>query len=313
MPLLAEYALTPDVFDSTSYSTDEMGRICLQHLKEVLVSEGIVRDLRDGNWSALFSDDGRPWHMRGKELLEKLRVQNRLRRTTPSLANKPTTDHEWCEEALASHDNLPLSGIVATRDVAADFGQEPLVARIDRLSSVPWWAGRSSSVRLTRRVVEYIQHLELVLACANSVMYIDPHLDPTRRRYRDFLSLVLRMAGRTLPPLVEVHRVCYFGSGPDRQLIEPAEWESRFSGAWSSDLRASGGSVEVFIWDDFHDRYLISDLVGISVPNGFDTTTATTSRTTWTRLGREDRDDIQREFDPADNRHNLRHRFTVPS
>ena len=80
MALLAEYALTPDVFDSTSYSSDEVGRIQLQHLKEVLLSEGLVRDLRDGKWLALFADDGRPWHMRGKELLKKLVQQKRLRR-----------------------------------------------------------------------------------------------------------------------------------------------------------------------------------------------------------------------------------------
>lgn len=34
--------------------------------------------------------------------------------------------------------------------------------------------------------------------------------------------------------------------------------------------------------------------------------------TKWARLGRTDRDDAQREFDPASNRHTLRHRFTAP-
>ena len=78
MALLAEYALTPDVFDSASYSNDEVGGIRLQHLKEVLLSEGLVRDLRDGRWSSLFADDGRPWHMRGKELLKKLAQQKAI-------------------------------------------------------------------------------------------------------------------------------------------------------------------------------------------------------------------------------------------
>ncbi len=49
-----------------------------------------------------------------------------------------------------------------------------------------------------------------------------------------------------------------------------------------------------------------------SVQNGFDTTTAPNAQTTWTRLGRRDRDDIQREFDPASNRHTLRARFRIP-
>jgi hypothetical protein len=67
----------------------------------------------------------------------------------------------------------------------------------------------------------------------------------------------------------------------------------------------------VFVWDDFHDRYLISNLMGISLPNGFDTTRDPNSVTTWTRLGRNERDDIQQEFDEASGHHALRARFTI--
>jgi len=80
----------------------------------------------------------------------------------------------------------------------------------------------------------------------------------------------------------------------------------------SGALNKVGLNVEVFIWDDFHDRHLISNLVGVGLQNGFDTTTNPNTLTTWNRLGRSDRDDIQREFDPASNRHFLKHRFTIP-
>jgi hypothetical protein len=70
-------------------------------------------------------------------------------------------------------------------------------------------------------------------------------------------------------------------------------------------------NAEVFIWDDFHDRYLISNLIGISCPNGFDTTTDQNDITTWTKLGKTDKDDVQREFDPASNKHQLKHKFKV--
>ena len=73
--------------------------------------------------------------------------------------------------------------------------------------------------------------------------------------------------------------------------------------------KSAGVSVEVFLWDDFHDRYLITDLIGISLPHGFGTTKAPNTQTTWTRLGRNDRDSVQREFDPA--RRQPLHRFTV--
>ena len=79
----------------------------------------------------------------------------------------------------------------------------------------------------------------------------------------------------------------------------------RFRNGLGEVLSTAGLSAEVFIWDNFHDRYLISNLVGISLPNGFDTTTAPGSITRWIRLGRNDRDDIRREFNVASRRHEL--------
>jgi hypothetical protein len=71
-------------------------------------------------------------------------------------------------------------------------------------------------------------------------------------------------------------------------------------------------SLEVFLWDDFHYRHLISDLSGIQMSNGFNTTRARNAVTTWSRMGRAQRDDVQREFDPASNRHGLRGRLQFP-
>ena len=311
MAILAEYALTPDIFDSTSYSTDEVGSIRLQDLKEVLLAEGIVRDLRDGGWSQIFTNGGRPWHNRGKELLKKLVQQKRLRRFQSVGGSAPASDADWCVEALASNGVLPLYGIVATPTVAENFKSEPLVASIDRLPSAPWWATRSQSVRLPRTIAEYTRHMRPILECANSLMFIDAHLDPTQARYRDFLSLLLVTAGRAPRPLIEIHRVCYFDTHDKRNQRDEAGWKAMFA-SWVRPLRAAGiTNVEVFIWDDLHDRHVISDLVGILMGNGFDTTADSTTVTTWTRLGRAERDDIQREFDPASNRHALKHRFHI--
>ena len=312
MPLLAECALTPDVFDATSYSSDEVGSIRLQDLKEVLLSEGIVRDLRDGGWSQLFTNGGRPWHNRGKELLKKLAQQKRLRRFPPVGGAMPESDTDWCLEALASNGVLPLFGIVATPAVAAGFNAEPLVASIDRLPSAPWWAARSQSVRLKRTISEYTRHLKPVLEYSNSMMFIDAHLDPTQGRYRDFLSLLLATAGRATRPLIEIHRVCYFDTRDKRDQRDDMGWRTMFA-SWIGPLQAAGIVVEVFVWEHFHDRHIISDLIGILMGDGFDTTTDPASLpTTWTRLGRAERDDIQREFDPASGKHVLKHRFRIP-
>lgn len=311
MPLLAEYALTPDVFDSTSYSSDEVCGIRLQGLKEVLLSEGLVRDLRDRQWSGLFATDGRSWHNRGKELLKKLAIQKRLCQCPCVSPDEPNSDVAWCQEALASHNGTPLNGIIATGPVAQQFRNEPLVGAVERLSVAPWWAARSPSVRLNRTITDYIENLRLILSHANSLQFIDPHLDPRQRRYHDFLTILQEIPMRRPRPQIEVHRRCYFENRDQRNQFDEAGWRRLFD-SWSGHLRQEGLSVEVFIWDDFHDRHLISNLVGVHLGNGFDTTTNPRSVTTWTRLGRREAEDIDREFNPATNRHTLYHRFRIP-
>lgn len=315
MALLAEYAITPDVFDETSYAHPDACDAELRNLAEVLMTEGLVRDLRAGEWRRLLTNDERPWHLRGRDLLKYLARQNRLVPYEPTLEGVPADASDWCREALGTHRIVPFTGgIVATAPVKAAFAAEPLVAGIDRLASTEWWEARSSSVRLRRSMVEYLEQLAPVLRCANSLMFIDAHLDPARWGYREFPQLLAAAGGRTPVPAIEIHRVCYEGSGPGRSFPmrkEADHFERRFRDALERPLRGARLRVEVFIWNDFHDRYLISDLIGISLPNGFDTTTNPTSMTCWTRLGRQDRDDIQRDYDPASGRYELRQRFVI--
>ena len=76
--LVADYAITPDVFDTDSYSSDE---ICGLHLREISTAmrdEGLVRDLRSGKWRALLGTKGRSWHSWAKQLVGSLAVQGRL-------------------------------------------------------------------------------------------------------------------------------------------------------------------------------------------------------------------------------------------
>lgn len=311
MALLAEYALTPDVFDSRSYPHEEVGSARIDLLRDVLLEEALVRDLRQGDWLSVFGNPDRSWNRRGLELLKKVAKQNRLRRVPSALADAPTDDDAWCREAIASHGLDPVTGIIATRPVFDAAGGEDILGCIDRLTTCPWWSSRGPSVRLARTVDSYIEHLRLLLACANSLMFMDAHLDPTQRRYRDFVNILTAMAGRTPPPLIEVHRVCYFETRDKRDQRDLDGWRAMFE-PWSVPLANADLSVEVFIWDDFHYRHVISDLAGLLLENGFDTTTDPAGRTTWARLSRANRDDIQREFDQASGRHALRHHFRVP-
>jgi len=167
-----------------------------------------------------------------------------------------------------------------------------------------------------RNLAQYREHLDLILRCANSLQFVDPHLDPVKNQYREFGTL-LACAGRRKPtPMIEIHRVCYEGSGSGCSFPmrgDPQYFERRFRSELEAPLRAAGLQAQVFVWDDFHDRYLISNLIGIKLSNGFDTTSNPRDETTWARLWRANQDDIQREFDEASGRHALRWRFTIGS
>ena len=276
-------------------------------------TEGLVRDLRAGSWRALVAGGERPWHRRGKELVEKLATQGRLISFPPALPTDPVDDSGWCYEAIATHAKLPLTGaVIVTRPIKDAHRSEPLVASIDRLDGAAWWRPGDPSIRLGRSVQEYRQHLDLILRHANSIQFIDPHLDPTKPRYSGVVELLRAAGGRTPAPLLEIHRVGYEGSGSRRNYLNIDQLEQDFRSTLASDLQAVGLRVDVFVWDRFHDRYLISNLVGISIPNGFDTSPESAETTTWTRLGRAARDDVQREFDVASRRHKLIGRFAIP-
>ena len=201
MPLLADYAITPDVLDESSYSNASECEARLDAIREVMLNEGLVRDLRDGVWQGLFMSDARTWHRRGVELVKKLERQGRLVRYQPALPALPADDGGWCAEALATHRVRPLSGgVIVTERIKKDYPKEPLVARIDRLSNAPWWAARSPSVTLARTLEGYTRHLDPVLRHANLIVFIDPHLDPEKPRYREFGELLAHAGNRKPAP-----------------------------------------------------------------------------------------------------------------
>ena len=316
MALLADYAITPDVFDVTSYVNEEVCESRLELIREPMLTEGLVRDLRDGQWRSSFANPARAWHRWTKEIIKKLAAQGRLIRFPPMLRNPPVDEQGRCAEALDSRKVQAFTGgIIVTKAGKDAYPNEPMVARIDRLRNAKWWVARSPSVHLSRTLVDSAKHLDPVLRFSKSIMFIDPYLDPTRDRYCD-IGTIIEMAGRRQPPpRIEIHRVCYEGSGRERKypmMEDPDYFERRFRDGFSNHLRAANLQAEVFVWDDFHDRYLISNLIGILLPNGFDTTQDPNSITRWARLGRTNRDDVQREFDPANQRHTLRAQFMVP-
>ncbi|MFK5927180.1 MAG: hypothetical protein QM483_11165 [Desulfuromusa sp.] len=310
MALLSEYALTPEVFSEATHQDEELAYLRFSLLRDVLFSEGLVRDLRGGEWRAVFADRNRVWHRRGKELLKKLISQGRLRAYPQMSERIPSTDTNWFDEALASHDQENLDGLITTEAIAELHRGNPIVASIARLPQATWWGQRRNSIRLDRKLENYMQNLSLLLSCSNHLMFIDPYLDPSLPNYQDF-EAILRAAVDLRPTVrIEIHRTITEGVGRGRDILTEAEWKARFRDSLSEDLQQKL-NAEVFLWDEFHDRYLLSNIAGITLPHGFDTSRRQEDITTWTRLDRGVRDDVMREFDPGCQRHKCQGKFQI--
>ncbi|MDQ5909316.1 MAG: hypothetical protein QG599_1411 [Pseudomonadota bacterium] len=295
--MLDEYVLIPDIFDPAAYSNPAFIEMCLPHLKEPLLQEALVRDLRDGGWSRFCLEQSGNLHRLGKEILRKLQSNNRLSRFPSQPGTTPTSAQHWCQESLSAHGIEPLTGIIAAHATKQQFAQSE-VASIEKLTGTTWWQRRSPSVTVDRKTDSYLKVMNRMLMQANSLMFIDPNLDPNSYNYREFYRLLAPLASRAIKPHIEIHRSFCRGDGPARTFPTQADWKASFTSLGNA-LQSLNLTIEVFFWDDFHERYLITDIVGFSVPGGFDITGKPDDWSTWGRLGREDKDKIQRLFDPA--------------
>lgn len=295
--MLEEYAIVPDVFDPAAYSNTAFIEMCLPHLKEPLLQEALVRDLCGGGWSQFCMANSGSLHRLCKEIIRKLAQNNRLRRFPQHNGTTPSSAFEWCQEGINTSAADALTGIIAGHNTKQDFAQKE-VASIEKLTGTPWWQCRSPSVTVDRKTAEYLRVLHLVLMQSNSLMFIDPNLDPSSNNYREFIQLFAPLARRAIKPRIEIHRSFCKGDGPARTYPDEAAWRAAYA-SFSNSLALHNLTAEVFFWDDFHDRYLIADVIGISAPAGFDVTAKMNDLSTWGRLGREDKDTVQRLFDPA--------------
>ena len=307
--MLDEYAIVPDVFDGAAYSNPALIDAYLPFLKEPLLQEALVRDLRDGGWSQYCMANSAGLHRLCKEIIKKLVQNNRLRRFPRHNGTDPVSAADWCQEGLGTAAAETLTGIISAHNTKQGFTQGE-VASIEKLTGTTWWQNRSPSITVDRKTAEYLRVLHRVLLQANSLMFIDPNLDPSSPNYRAFNQLLAPLTARTNKPQIEIHRSFCKGDGPARTFPTEADWKAAF--AQLGGILASWGlTAEIFFWIDFHERYLITDVIGISVPAGFDVTAKPDEWTTWGRLGRDDKDKIQRMFDPAVRSGSLKWRFTI--
>ena len=315
MPLLSEYAITPDVLFSSFYSSTELEDALVSQVANSIMASGLVRDLRDGEWSELLNNPECHLNPRSKQFIMMLKKEKRLRSYPPVLPESPVTSADWCQEAFASHLRSCLSGIITTKSVAEQFkSKKHIVAAINSLGNgtVEWWQPLKGNITVERDIQSYLLHLNPILMHANSLLFIDPYLDPSSRdAYASFTKIISELTKRArIPSMVQIHRQGEWDKNNAR-WVTIQEWKTRFKDVLLPIIAGTKLKIEIFIWKKFHDRYLLSDLTGIHMSNGFDENKRATEVTTWSRLDRKLTENLYRSYDPAYRRKDLLDKFTV--
>ncbi|NJL56065.1 hypothetical protein HC928_13430 [bacterium] len=208
--LFSEYCLTPDIFSTEAYETPSLSGLgdvprrelceerCRAHLRnlEVILSNecALVQNLWNGTWDQFVNKKVQARYRGTKAILKNLKRQGRLVKVGGCKNRKPSTELEWCQEAFDSHQQHLVTGIIASEEVklTSGFQNELIVGSIGSLLDEPpnWWGNCQSSVRLSRSLEDYRQHLKLIFRYSSFLMFIDPYLNPDKTEYCQFCELL---------------------------------------------------------------------------------------------------------------------------
>jgi hypothetical protein len=309
--MLHEFALSPNVFLSSAFGVktdlgafipgETHGHLALTSLWKGIERFGVIRDLSGGKWWAALDGRGVDLHPRSRELLKKLKLNGRVVRAAARMAGSPTAEKEWLAEALASHAAEPkITQFFGTDEFCASLkvaDHENLPKGISKIPFCLPFSGGGCSIKVKRNINVYIDVLRPLIKYSRSLMFIDPYLDLSASNYKDFLTLLETIASINPGVNVELHRQIKSAHG--EPMRKASAWKQSFHQIISANPALKNLNIEVFIWDEFHDRYVVSNLMGISVPYGFDTTNKNEA-TRWSMLSTQDADDVREEFTEGD-------------
>jgi hypothetical protein len=197
-------------------------------------------------------------------------IVERLRRSKHKVVDfKRRYDHDvdWIDNALREHADRPFKAIICDADRAAcaeaippdDCSDEHLLFRA------------ATSRNVIRMADEIAIALHTIVAVSKEVDIVDPYFDlrPTKGNYlAPLVSLLVRLAaGPGQPKAIRIH-FRYHDSRPSAEVL------ARQGSAQVRGLLPPGYCLELYAWseipggEDFHDRFVLTDLGGIMIGAG---------------------------------------------
>lgn len=304
--MLSQFAIIPGSFDPALASSPNALDLGIGCLNDLCRAEGLFLDLRAGEWAAALENAT----TKGKVFLKYARNRHRIVQAPAQLGTEPEDDESWLWEAQAYHQKSPCRAIIAPNQLAEEYASAKVVTGLEKVNQTDWWVERSASLTIKRRTQDYRSALALVLRHASLLMFIDAYIDPRAPNYEEFPQLLLAAGSNENKPIIQIHRASWRKVGGKIEVQPLAAWIADFD-PWSEKLARTDMKADVFIWEDTHDRYLVSDTISINLPYGFDIGSDGDPPTTWSRIGTKEIERLQLEYEPNCKVHRLVGSFSI--
>lgn len=313
--MIYELALTPGLF-----SKDENGSSlsALQHLLYTIVKEnhliGVARKKRwrPAVYKAIASLES-PFREKIGKLLNTLQDRGRLisRQYQTNPVRLPTTDLEWLAEFVLAHSENPFDAIVTllTSRISCD-GLPDCVYEVESILDKPLFQNYEHSRRVKRRASEFIKFLKPLMLYSQSILLIDPHIDPTVERYRRPIAALINTAfdrGRyPNPAIFEIHL-----KAKEDVAQQENEIKKELTPRMNSECR-----VRFVLWaerqsqETFHNRFILTNICGIKVGQGLDEPKhGGSDYDDWDVIGENHRQEIWHQFQRGSTTFDQKHEF----
>lgn len=177
----------------------------------------------------------------------------------------------WHKNAIEENKLRPFHAIVSSsrRGQAANLLDG---TSIDPSRPHPLWnAPTSTTVR--RRAADMALCVEVLLALADEIIFVDPYFTPRQgektRPLRAFLSAIANRGNRPMPSKIEYHT---------RNADTGHDYQSKLDSEIKGSL-VGGSEFKVIRWyeTEMHNRYILTNLGGVMFGHGLDESTNNTA------------------------------------
>jgi hypothetical protein len=268
--MLAEFALTPSIFDEAAQADREIWRDQLTELGSNMFPKTapwpvMISNLYGGSWDTIALSMVKAI----KDPRVRVLCQNFLQNAATTLVKRPALGDwpaedaiEWGREAISSHGTEPIERIVACKPAHDVLSQEcPFIRNIGEVQTGGFWSEVSSQWPQTLKIVDQVQALRKLCVHSEFLCLITPHIYGGSDDETDFALALIRSALQRpadfCPVEIEIHT-----EAPENPASSDfTQRLGKMVGAISKSLRsvlARGQQIRLVFWPRFLDRYLVA-------------------------------------------------------